>query len=699
MCAGITGVVVAGVVGAGAADGADPVDAAPSTIWGAPTNGLAASTAFVDGALLATDYVYDDRSVDYPDEPRYAGNAADIVEARIRRSSADRLEVGVLLNALVDADVPIVEVGFDDGSHHRLDAGTATVDTDANTLTRTIEVGPVQRMYVAAGIATDEGFAVADLLAAAPEAPEDWQQRRQARVIASGRFLEESLPVDLSGPDRPPPDRRGRVTRIFRSGADVGEGIGTWTIPTTSADEPEATLGEHYLGPFQPYELWVPPSYAPGRSMPLFTSMHGFGGNHFTLGSWADGTIDVPALAVSPLGRGPYTFFAGPAELDVLEVLADVARHYAVDPDRVHLSGTSMGGQATYRLGARYPDRFATAVPLIGTSQSGDGLTPPPLEGVAPRAFSGQFPSGGYEALHNFLNLPLRIYNGQLDWLVNNGFVQRDLVRLTELGYDFTYSGFTRRHHEVVPAYTDVLYEEALRIVRDRTPARVVYRSHPWAESPELGLLYRGAYWVSDMEVRPAHADDGYGHVDAVSHALAGEAKGAPELIPPELRTFEPTGDPYEFRGVRVPRAPGEPRPEAEATLTHLAAVTFDVGGAGLDAARPFAVILRGDGPTEVTLAGRFPGGTTVTRDGRPFDAVTSTRAGLLLAVDLSAAPSRFEILPAREGGGASPRGAPADGRTDGGLPATGGGAGIALLAVGLGLLLVRHRRSDVARN
>lgn len=657
-------------------------------LWGPALNGQAASQAVRDGILVATDYVYDDAGPDgggeYPDDPRYARNGADIVELRARPTGGG-LEVGVRLNALLDPAVPVVAVGIAPGDAPDealpwagvdlaargvrwvvtvADGGAtvtdlvggdvrtlpARVDADENTVTVTAPVDVPDtgtwRLVAVAGIEDGERWTPFDVLAAAPEEPRGWQHARQDGELAAGDVTGELVDLDLAGSDREPPVVPGRVTRIHRSSVDVGEGIGTWTVPALAVGGPALPLGDHHLGLYQPYEVHVPRGYDPDRAWPLVAHLHGFGGNHLTLGDWARGTIDVAALAVSPLGRGPFTFFAGPAEVDVLEVLDDVARTYAVDPDAVHLSGTSMGGQATYRLAARYPDRFAAAVPLIGTSQSSEGLVPPPLDPAVPRPFAGGFPSGGFEALENLRNVPLRIYNGQLDWLVNNGFVQRDLVRLVELGIDHTYSGFTRRHHETVPAYTDVLYEEVLALRRDPNPARVVYRSHPWAEDPELGITYRGAYWVSDMVVRASERRDGWGRVDATSHALAQEARGAPVLAPPELRTFAPTGDLYDFRVLRVPVEPAAAAPVLEATLAHLDAVAFDVGRAGLRPARGFVVVLAGDGGTDVTLAGRFPRRVTVTRDGEPFTDVTVGRDGLVLHVDLDGAPSRFAIRP-----------------------------------------------------
>ncbi|MBO7679689.1 MAG: prolyl oligopeptidase family serine peptidase [Thermoguttaceae bacterium] len=50
----------------------------------------------------------------------------------------------------------------------------------------------------------------------------------------------------------------------------------------------------------------------------------------------------------------------------LLELLDYVMENYPVDPDRVYVTGLSMGGSGTWRLLAIAPERFAAAVPMCG---------------------------------------------------------------------------------------------------------------------------------------------------------------------------------------------------------------------------------------------------------------------------------------------------------------------------------------------
>jgi pimeloyl-ACP methyl ester carboxylesterase len=55
----------------------------------------------------------------------------------------------------------------------------------------------------------------------------------------------------------------------------------------------------------------------------------------------------------------------------VLEVLDDVEATQPTDPDRVYLSGHSMGGYGSYLFAILYPDRFAATLPVAGPVTQG----------------------------------------------------------------------------------------------------------------------------------------------------------------------------------------------------------------------------------------------------------------------------------------------------------------------------------------
>jgi predicted peptidase len=49
-----------------------------------------------------------------------------------------------------------------------------------------------------------------------------------------------------------------------------------------------------------------------------------------------------------------------------LGMLAEIGKEYRVDPERVYLTGLSMGGYGTWSLAASHPDKWAAIVPICG---------------------------------------------------------------------------------------------------------------------------------------------------------------------------------------------------------------------------------------------------------------------------------------------------------------------------------------------
>ncbi len=54
-----------------------------------------------------------------------------------------------------------------------------------------------------------------------------------------------------------------------------------------------------------------------------------------------------------------------PLELTV-ELIDALGLEFSIDPDRIYITGLSMGGFGTWIAVSRYPDRFAAAVPICG---------------------------------------------------------------------------------------------------------------------------------------------------------------------------------------------------------------------------------------------------------------------------------------------------------------------------------------------
>ncbi len=84
---------------------------------------------------------------------------------------------------------------------------------------------------------------------------------------------------------------------------------------------------------------------------------------------------DLPVVVVSPqLPPGEGWNEAGAA----LDALIDwIETQYAIDPQRIYLTGFSLGGFGTWALGLNSPERFAALVPVAGGWEFGSEAVPP----------------------------------------------------------------------------------------------------------------------------------------------------------------------------------------------------------------------------------------------------------------------------------------------------------------------------------
>jgi predicted peptidase len=142
------------------------------------------------------------------------------------------------------------------------------------------------------------------------------------------------------------------------------------------------------------YLLYLPKGYGEKKEQkwPLMLFLHGAGerGNDLNLvkkhgpPKLVDQGKEFPFIIVSPQCPSESWWTE---QLDALTALLDdVQAKYAVDPDRVYLTGLSMGGFGTWALACRYPERFAAIAPICG---GGEWFLAPRLKNVPVWAFHG----------------------------------------------------------------------------------------------------------------------------------------------------------------------------------------------------------------------------------------------------------------------------------------------------------------------
>ncbi len=124
------------------------------------------------------------------------------------------------------------------------------------------------------------------------------------------------------------------------------------------------------------YLLFLPRGYDANsrKRWPLILFLHGAGERGTNI--WKVATHgppkninrqpDFPFIVVSPQCPQGRTW----ANDQLLALLEEITREYAVDTNRVYLTGLSMGGYGTWNLGLAYPEKFAAIVPICGGGQS-----------------------------------------------------------------------------------------------------------------------------------------------------------------------------------------------------------------------------------------------------------------------------------------------------------------------------------------
>lgn len=140
---------------------------------------------------------------------------------------------------------------------------------------------------------------------------------------------------------------------------------------------------KHQLTPFQtiipqpfqlPYQIYLPADYGtkPQQTWPLILSLHGASSRgddpgeilSHDLPSVIEEGVDYPFIVVSPLCSAETWWSDHLPAIDVL--LNEVCDRYAVEKNRIAVTGVSMGAYGVWHLGAQYPNRFSALVPISG---------------------------------------------------------------------------------------------------------------------------------------------------------------------------------------------------------------------------------------------------------------------------------------------------------------------------------------------
>ena len=418
--------------------------------------------------------------------------------------------------------------------------------------------------------------------------PAWWRDAQQGAALASGDISDLHADVDFAklrslASDNSGVPSSGPMDRILASHFETAQGADhSVNCLTGGASGGGINCPGQYQGNLQPYAIYVPKKATPGGGWGMTLLLHslGAGYNQFS-GSKNQSQFaerGPGSITLTTESRGPDGFYDGIAGAEVFEAWADVARHYKLDPDYTVITGYSMGGYGTFKLGEQFPDLFAKAQPTVGISADND-------------------------LVKSLRNVPVLMWNADTDELVPPPEYLATAKALDDAGYRYELDAYTGEH--LTLAINDE-YGPAARFLGtttvDRDPPHVTYVADPKLDYGKYGFAGDHAYWLSGIKARDT---SGKGTVDVRSHGFGDGDPPASATSPVSGTLAGGSLGTLAYAGTAkgwgaAPRAAKED--VVDVTATNVGAVTIDAPRARLDCRAK--VNLKSDGPTQVTLSG-----------------------------------------------------------------------------------------------
>jgi len=251
----------------------------------------------------------------------------------------------------------------------------------------------------------------------------------------------QKIPVKIFHPKPGEKGSAGMKLRIFEN--DSRKIIAETTIKiniVNKTDNHKVTFISGIDGSVQYYSI-NPARNDDGKPKALFLSIHGAGveavnqSNSYYPKTWGH--------IVAATNRRPYGFnWEDWGRIDALEVYNNAVKTLNIDPERIYLTGHSMGGHGAWHLGALYPDKFAAIGPSAGWislwsyrfREKNDN--PSPMENIIMRASS---PSDTYSLSENYKQEGIYIIHGEKDDSVPPTESRNMVEKLKKFHNDFVY--------------------------------------------------------------------------------------------------------------------------------------------------------------------------------------------------------------------------------------------------------------------
>jgi predicted peptidase len=199
------------------------------------------------------------------------------------------------------------------------------------------------------------------------------------------------------------------------------------------------------------FQVYVPANYSTAQQWPVILFLHGAGERGAdkllqtsnALGAAIRRTPSAyPAIVIFPQVPLDSSWMGMPSQV-AMGALDQTLAEFRIDPDRIYLTGLSMGGNGTWYLAYRYPDRFAAIAPICGF------VTTPPSS----RVFRSAVPPDSGDAFpalaRRIGRVPTWIFHGEVDPVVPVDQSRQAAEAIRRAGGNVRYTEFLGGEHNV----------------------------------------------------------------------------------------------------------------------------------------------------------------------------------------------------------------------------------------------------------
>jgi dienelactone hydrolase len=196
------------------------------------------------------------------------------------------------------------------------------------------------------------------------------------------------------------------------------------------------------------YAVLLPPEYHPMRSYPAVVALHDGRGARSTLDWWGPEAARNGFVVIAPeymeTGSSADYRYSTDEHAAVLLSIRDARKRFSIDPDRIFVGGSMLGGNAAWDIGLAHPDLFAGAVPISGM----------PAKHVSKTRAHGAY-------------VPMLIVMGDLASASNESMVLELAKSMIAKAWDVTYVEYLRRGIEPLPEELPFVFDWMKRRTRE----------------------------------------------------------------------------------------------------------------------------------------------------------------------------------------------------------------------------------------